>query len=157
MGDRETRTLASTRAEGYSEIRTRAIELDAGSNRSIVRFNANYASRIFHPFFPLEWEPDVYVKSRSSRDGACKRQQRTTGTYITQRAGLNQRASAVGYFNSNLPIYLKPLRSSAFDQRASSVLQTDCLIDHLLHCCFTASFDKLKLKIDVFVLDERIN
>ena len=75
-----------------------------------------------------------------------------------QCASLNQRASAAaGYFNSNLPIYLKPLRSSAFDQRASSVLQTDCLIDHLLHCCFTASFDKLKLKIDVFVLDERIN
>jgi len=66
MGDRETRTLASTRSEGYSEIRTSAIEPDAGSNRSIVRFNANYASGIFHPFFPLEWELDVYVKSRSS-------------------------------------------------------------------------------------------
>jgi hypothetical protein len=31
------------------------------------------------------------------------------------------------------------------------------LIDDLLHCCFTASFDKLKLKINEFVLDERIN
>ena len=158
MGDRETRALASSRNERHSKIRTHAIELNRGGNSSIAGFNPHYASRIFHPLFSLKRKLDVYVELGSCCQRLCQRQQCAIGTYITQCSSLNKGAStAAGYFNSNLPIYLKPLRSSAFDQRASSVLQTDCVIEDLLHCCFTASFDKLKLKIDVFVLDERIN
>jgi hypothetical protein len=75
-----------------------------------------------------------------------------------QHPAINKAFSTVAAaFNSDLPIHLKPLSASPFNQRASRTLQTDCAVDSLLQCVFTPSFDKVKLKIPIVVLDERIN
>ena len=140
------------------EVGPRAFELDRGSNGRDATFNAYDVSRVLHPFFPLERKHDVDIELRARGWRFREEQQRAGGAYVAKNACLDKAVFIVfGGFNSYLPIHLKPLRSSAFNQRASKVLQTDCMIDDLLHCCFTASFDKLKLKIDVVVLDERIN
>ena len=123
----------SRRRKWRPEVRTRAVESDGSRG---VSLDAHDASRVPHPL--LHRELDVNIESGSFRQRYLEGQQRATGAYVAQRAGFDEAGSTVaGAFDSDLPIYLKPLSSSAFDQRASSVLQTDCLIDDLVpHCCF---------------------
>ena len=109
---------------GRAEIRPRAFKFDCGANSRDSTFNSHNLSRVFHPFFSLQREHNVDIQLRALRWGFWKEEQRACGAYIAKHAGLDEAASAIyGAFNAYLPIHLKTLRSSAFDQRASNILR----------------------------------